>query len=310
MRELFSRNLEDKMARRLPPLHALPDFEAAARHLSFTKAAVELHVTHGAVSRQVKSLENYLGLSLFRRLNRALRLTDEGQTYARSVHEILDSLAEATQRLRTSRDASGLTVSTTYSFTSGWLVPRLGRFRALNPEIDVRLQANDEVIDFARDNVDLAIRYGRGQYPGLAAERLMGDDYAPVASPALLKGRYPLKKPADLRHHVLLHEEGTEVDWRMWLAAAGVEGVDASRGPIFSHLTMAIQAAIRGEGVALGRTAIVEEELAAGQLVRLFGLRLKAEMAYYIVCPSRALERPKVRAFRDWLLAEARSITR
>ena len=298
------------MARRLPPLNALPDFEAAARYLSFTKAAEELHVTHGAVSRQVKSLEDYLGLSLFRRLNRALRLTDEGQAYARSVREILDLLAEATQRLRTSREASGLTVSTTYSFTSGWLVPRLGRFRALHPEIDVRLLANDEVMDFAQDNVDLAIRYGRGQYPGLAAERLMGDDYAPVASPALLKGRYPLKKPADLRHHVLLHEEGTEVDWRMWLAAAGVEGVDASRGPIFSHSTMATQAAIRGEGVTLGRTAIIEEELAAGQLVRLFDLRLKAEMAYYIVCPLRALERPKVRAFCDWLLAEARSIAR
>jgi LysR family glycine cleavage system transcriptional activator len=293
------------MSRRLPPLNALPDFEAAARHLSFTKAAEELNVTHGAVSRQVKSLEEYLGVPLFRRLNRALRLTGEGQAYARSVRELLDALAEATRRTRKTRETRGLTVSTTYSFTSGWLVPRLGRFRALHADIDVRLQANDQVIDFARDNVDLAIRYGRGQYPGLAAERLMGDDYAPVASPALLKGKHALKKPADLRHHVLLHEESNEVDWRMWLMAAGVEGVDASRGPIFSHSTMSIQAAIRGEGVALGRTALIEEELAAGQLVRLFALRLKADMAYYVVCPARALERPAVRAFRDWLLAEA-----
>ncbi len=293
------------MARRLPPLNALPDFEAAARHLSFTKAAEELHVTHGAVSRQVKSLEDYLGLSLFRRFNRALRLTDEGQAYARSVRELLDSLAEETRQLRAPKEASGLTVSTTYSFTSGWLVPRLGRFRAFHPEIDVRLQANDQVSDFARENVDLAIRYGRGHYPGLAAMRLMGDDYAPVSSPALLKGRHPLKKPSDLRHHVLLHEEGTEVDWRMWLMAAGVDGIDASRGPIFSHSAMATQAAIRGEGVALGRTALIEEELAAGQLVCLFDLRLKAEMAYYIICPPRSLERPKVRAFRDWMLAEA-----
>ncbi len=294
------------MARRLPPLSTLPDFEAAARHLSFTKAAEELHVTHGAVSRQVKSLEEYLGLALFRRLNRALRLTDQGQDYARSVRESLDALAEATQRLRAPREASGLTVSTTYSFTSGWLVPRLGRFRAQHPGIDVRLQANDQVVDFTRDNVDLAIRYGRGQYPGLAAERLMGDDYVPVASPALLRGKHPLGKPADLAHHVLLHEESTEVDWRMWLAAAGVERVDAARGPIFSHSTMAIQAAIHGEGVALGRTALIAEELASGQLVRLFDLRLKAALAYYIVCPPRALERPKVRAFRDWLLTEAR----
>ena len=293
------------MPRALPPLTTLPDFEAAARHLSFTKAAEELHVTHGAVSRQVKSLEDYLGLPLFRRLNRALRLTDEGQVYARSVRALLESLAESTQRLRAPKESSGLTVSTTYSFTSGWLVPRLGRFRALHPEIDVRLQANDQIVDFARDSVDLAIRYGRGHYPGLATERIMGDDYMPVASPALLQGEHPLKTPADLRHHVLLHEEGNEVDWRMWLMAAGVAGVDAARGPIFSHTAMAIQAAIRGEGVALGRTALIAEELAAGQLVRLFDLKLEAEMAYYIVCPPRALEQPKVRAFREWLLSEA-----
>jgi LysR family glycine cleavage system transcriptional activator len=222
------------------------------------------------------------------------------------VREFLDALADATRQLRTPEKTGGLTVSTTFSFTSGWLVPRLGRFRALHPDIDVRLQANDRLIDFARDNVDLAIRYGRGHYPGQTAERLMGEDYAPVSSPALLEGKHPLRKPSDLRDHVLLHEEATEVDWRMWLMAAGIEGIDASRGPIFSHSAMAIQAAIRAEGVALGRTALIEEELAAGRLVRLFDLRLKAEMAYYIVYPPRALERPKVRAFRDWLLAEAR----
>jgi LysR family glycine cleavage system transcriptional activator len=290
----------------LPPLKALPDFEAAARHLSFTKAAEELHVTHGAVSRQVKSLEDYLGVRLFRRLNRALRLTDEGQAYARSVRELLDSLAESTGRLRARKETGGLTVTTTYSFTTGWLVPRLGRFRALHPEIDVRLQANDQVVDFARDNVDLAIRYGRGHYPGLGVDRLLSDDYVPVGSPKLLKGKHPLKKPADLHHHVLLHEESNEVDWRMWLMAAGIDGIDASRGPIFSHSSMAIQAAVNGEGVALGRTALIEAELAAGRLVRLFDLRLKAEMAYYIVYQPRAIERPKVRAFRDWLLEEAK----
>src|SRR6516162_8539574 len=226
------------MSRRLPPMNTLPDFEAAARHLSFTKAAEELNVTHGAVSRQIKSLEDYLGVPLFRRLNRALRLTDEGQVYARTVRELLDSLAAATRRVHSAKNA-GLTVSTTFSFTSGWLVPRLGRFRALHPDVDVRMQANDRVADFTGDGVDLAIRYGRGNYPGLTAERLLSDDYAPVASPALLKGKYPLRRPPDLRHHVLLHEENNEVDWRMWLAAAGVEGVDASRGPIFSHSPLA-----------------------------------------------------------------------
>lgn len=295
------------MSRRLPPMNTLPDFEAAARHLSFTKAADELHVTHGAVSRQVKSLEDYLGVQLFRRLNRALRLTDQGQAYARSVRELLDGLAEETRRLRAPADAHGITVSTTYSFTSGWLVPRLARFRALHPGIDVRMQANDYVVDFARDAVDLAIRYGRGHYPGLAAERLMGDDYVPVSSPGLLAAKHPLKQPADLRNHVLLHEENNEVDWRMWLAAAGVEGVDASRGPIYSHSIMAVQAAIRGEGVALGRSSLIEDELASGQLVRLFDLKLKADLAYYIVYPPRAIERPMVQAFRDWLLTEART---
>ena len=220
------------------------------------------------------------------------------------MRDLLDQLAAATRRVRNAKNA-GLTVSTTFSFTSGWLVPRLGRFRALHPDVDVRMQANDRVIDFAGDGVDLAIRYGRGQYPGLTAERLLSDDYAPVASPALLKGKYPLRRPADLRHHVLLHEENNEVDWRMWLAAAGVEGVDASRGPIFSHSPMSIQAAIHGEGVALGRTALIEEELASGRLVRLFELRLKGELAYYVVYPPRAIEQPMVRAFRDWLLAEA-----
>ncbi len=303
------------MAPRLPPLKALPDFEAAARHLSFTKAALELNVTHGAVSRQVKALEDALGVKLFRRLNRALRLTDEGQAYARTVRELLERLKEASERLRTREEKGGLTVSTTFSFTNKWLMPRLVRFRARHPEIDVRLQANDQLVDFARENVDLVIRYGRGRYPGLMAERLIADDYVPVSSPTLLRGPHPLRKPADLKHHTLLHEENalrldaqgeaTEVGWAMWLKAARVEGVDASRGPIFSHSSMVLQAAINGEGVALGRTALIAEDLAAGRLVKPFELLLKVPLAYYIVAPPRALERPKVRAFRDWLLAEA-----
>lgn len=293
------------MARRLPPLKALPDFEAAARHLSFTKAAEELHVTHGAVSRQVKALEEALGVRLFRRMNRALRLTDEGQAYLGTVRDLLERLAEATERLRAREDKGGLTVSTTYSFTAKWMVSRLARFRERHPEIDVRLQAHDQVVDFARDPVDIAIRYGRGRYPGLAADRLVGDDYVAVCSPALLKGKHPLRKPADLRHHALLHEDGTEIDWRMWLMAAGVDGVDFSRGPSYSHSNLVLQAAINGEGVALGRTALIAEDLAAGRLVKPFDFQLKAALAYYVVYPPRALERPKVRAFRDWLLAEA-----
>jgi len=303
------------VAQRLPPLKALADFEAAARHLSFTKAAGELNVTHGAVSRQVKALEQALGVKLFRRLNRALRLTDEGQAYAGTVRELLARLREASARLVADEAKGGLTVSTTYSFTNKWLMPRLARFRARHPEIDVRLQANDQLVDFARENVDLAIRYGRGRYAGLVAERLVADDYVPVCSPGLQRGPHPLRKPADLKHHTLLHEEdalrldnlgeATAVGWQMWLKAAGVEGVDAARGPIYSHSSMVLQAAIGGEGVALGRTALIVEDLAAGRLVKPFELQLKVPLAYYIVAAPRALERPKVRAFRDWLMEEA-----
>ena len=201
-------------------------------------------------------------------------------------------------------EQGGLIVSTMGSFAIKWLVPRLARFRAAHPEIDVRLQANDALVDFTQDDVDLAIRYGRGQYPGLKAERLMTEDFVPVCSPALLKGPHPLRAPEDLRHYPLLHEEGTRIDWRMWLMAAGVEGVDPTRGPIYSHSSMVMQAVINGEGVALGRTALIAEDLAAGRLVKPFELALPAEWAYYVVYPPRALARPKVRAFRDWLLAE------
>ncbi len=293
------------MARRLPPLKALPDFEAAARHLSFTRAADELHVTHGAVSRQVKALEEHLGVPLFRRLNRTLLLTDEGQAYVGVVRELLERLAEATDRIKRRDERGGLTISTTGSFAIKWLVPRLARFRVAHPEIDVRLQANDALVDFSRDDVDIAIRYGRGQYPGLKSERLMTEDFVPVCSPALLKGPHPLRAPDDLRHYPLLHEEGTQIDWRMWLMAVGVEGVDPARGPIYSHGSMVMQAAINGEGVALGRTALIAEDLAAGRLIKPFELALAAEWAYYIVYPPRALARPKVAAFRNWLLAEA-----
>lgn len=293
------------MARRLPPLKALPDFEAAARHLSFTKAADELHLTHGAVSRQVKALEDHLGVPLFRRLNRALLLTDEGQAYVAVVRELLERLVEASDRIRKRDERGGLTVTTTDSFAVKWLVPRLARFRAAQPAIDVRLQANDALVDFARDDVDLAIRYGRGVYPGLKADRLLTEDFVPVCSPALLQGKHPLLRPADLRHHQLLHEEATQIDWRMWLMAAGVKGVDPSRGPIYSHASLVMQAASNGEGVALGRTALLSEDLASGRLIKPFDIALKADYAYYVVYPPHAAERPKVAAFRDWLLAEA-----
>jgi LysR family glycine cleavage system transcriptional activator len=292
------------VARRLPPLKALADFEAAARHLSFTKAAAELNLTHGAVSRQVKTLEDHLGVPLFRRGTRALHLTDQGRLFAATVRETLDQLARATESLRIDERANRLSVSTTYSFAINWLVPRLARFRELHPDIDVRVQADDRYVDFARDEVDVAIRYGSGAFPGLETDHLFTDEYVPVCSPALLKGKRPLRVPADLRHHPFIHEEHVPFDWPDWLAAAGVANVDATRGPIFSHSSMVIQAAINGEGVALGNAAFIGEALAARRLVKPFDITLKSTVACFAAYPPGTLARRKVKVFRDWLLAE------
>jgi len=292
------------MPRRLPPLKALRTFEAAARHLSFTRAAEELNVTQAAISHQVKALEEHLGVNLFRRLNRALLLTDEGQALLAPVGEALDLMAAAAERLRTEDAGGALTVSTLDSIAAGWLVPRLRRFRARHPEIDVRVTTTDQLVDFAREDVDMAIRYGSGGWPGVTAVRLMTEELFPVCSPALLENGPPLDAPSDLCHHTLLHDEMRE-DWPMWLMAAGATEVDATRGPRFSHSHLVIQAAIAGEGVVLGRSALVADDLAAGRLIRPFAIALPAEFAYYVVFPPAGAGRPKVRAFTAWLLEEA-----
>jgi len=291
------------MARRLPPLNALRAFEAAARHLSFTKAADELYVTQAAVSHQIKSLEEALGLKLFRRLNRALLLTEEGQTYLPSVRSALDTLAVATERLTRQDETGRLTVSAIPSFASLWLVPRLSRFREQNPDIDIRLDANEHLVDFDAGDVDVAIRYGRGNYPGLVSERFMNEDLFPVCAPSLLKGPHPLREPGDLRHHTLLHDD-MRMDWRMWCMAAGVDDIDVTRGPTFNASDMVIRAAIDGQGVALGRSALALDALADGRLVKPFDVALESDFAYYVVCPETDVDRPKVQAFWDWVFAE------
>ncbi len=295
------------MTRRLPPLNALRAFEAAARHLSFTKAADELNVTQAAISHQVKTLEDWLGLKLFRRLNRALRLTEEGQGYLPPVADALDGLDGATRGLLRGDAARTLTVSTMDSFAADWLVPKLKRFRALHPEIDVRITTSDKLIDFAREDVDMGIRYGRGSYPGLHSVRLMSEDIFPVCSPALLDGPHPLRTPADLKHHTLLHDDMT-LTWKAWLRAAGIEGVDTSRGPFYQHSFLVRDAALMGEGVALGRGALVADALADGRLVRPFDISLPADHAYYVVCPEAAADLPKIKGFRDWMLDEVRAV--
>jgi LysR family glycine cleavage system transcriptional activator len=293
------------MVRRLPPLNAIRAFEAAARHLSFTKAAKELFVTQAAISHQIKALEAALGLQLFRRFNRRLMLTDAGQAYLPPLREALDGIAAATERLRAAEETGSLKVSVLPSFAAKWLLPRLSRFRERHPEIDVLVSANNALVEFARDDVDIAIRYGFGRYPGLEVKFLMGDRIFPVCSPKLLATGPPLREPSDLRHHTLLHEATGSESWRIWLEAAGISGVDASRGPGFSDSSMLLQAAIDGQGVALGRSALATLDLEAGRLVQPFGPSAPSNLSYFIVTPQAADERPKVRLFHDWLLEEA-----
>lgn len=292
------------MSRRLPPLNALRAFEAAARHLSFSRAADELNVTHAAVSHQIKALEEHFGVKLFRRLTRAVRLTDAGQALLPVLRDAFDAIAETAERLR-ARDESGtLTVATTPAFATRWLVPRLGRFYAAQPDIDVRLSPSMELVDFARDDVDIAVRFGRGDWPGVVAELLMCLDMYPVCSPDLCDRAHPLREPGDLRHVTLLHDDLRE-DWQRWLVAAGVAGLDLSRGPTFSETTALLQAAVAGLGVAVGHSALVADDLAAGRLVRPFDITVATDVGFYVVCPGATAARPKVKAFRDWLFAES-----
>jgi len=291
------------MSRRLPPLNALPSFEAAARHLSFSRAADELRLTHGAVSRAVRNLEDQLGVQLMMRATRSVRLTPIGASFATEVREVLERLAAATSAA-TQQTSGVVNVSTIDSFAARWLMPRLSRFRRSRGDIDVRVATSERLADFVSDGIDIAIRCGGGQYPGLSAELLMQEDHFPVCSPRLLKGRHPLRKPADLARHTLLHDVFT-VDWAIWLRNAGINDIDSHRGPTFLSSDHAIQAALRGEGVVLGRSALVADDLAAGRLVRPFKLSLPAAFAYYVVYPPRALQRASVKAFRDWLISEA-----
>lgn len=298
--------------RRLPPLNAVRAFEAAARHESFHAAAAELAVTPAAIAQQVKALEAWLGLPLFRRLpSRGVLLTQAGARYAASLSELLDGLSEATRRLLRQDNAHVLTVSTIHSFAAQWLIPRLGLFRSRHPGLDVRVVAANTLTDFAREEVDLAIRYGRGGYAGLASERLLHETYFPVCAPGLTEdGRHPLREPADLAHHTLLHEESDNsipatINWAQWLAAAGVAGIDPGRGPRFTHTFLALQAAAVGQGVALATSVLIGDDVATGRLVRPFGPDVPSPFDYYLVCPPAALDLPKVQAFWRWLEEEA-----
>ena len=317
------------MANRLPPLNALRAFEAAARHLSVKKAAVELNVTPAAVSHQIRMLEDYLGVQLFHRYNRALELTDAARASLPKLREGFDCLVQAVERLRSHVSGGVLTVSAAPSFAARWLMPRLHRFIAAHPEVDVRVSARmrrvsvDGKGDVAEratveawlDDSDIAILYGRGNYPSLWVKKLLDLTITPICSPQLVKGDHPLKSPADLSRHMLLHDDtgdlyDNEPFWDVWLREAGVNGVDSRRGPHFSHAVLAFEAAIDAVGVVTTMPVLAAEDLATGRLIAPFDLRVPLASAYYLVCHESASTRPAVALFRDWLLEEAARDTR
>ncbi len=296
------------MRRRLPSLNALKAFEASARQESFTQAANELCVTQGAVSQQVKALESELGVRLFRRERQRLIITEAGRTYLEVVRDAFDRLAAGTERLLQREQSGTLTITTSPNFAAKWLVHRLGRFSETHPGIDLRVSASVQHIDFAREDIDLAIRHGDGQWPGMHVIRLCTEELFPVCSPKLLKGRGALRLLRDVKHHTLLHTNDTN-NWENWLARVdarvGVGGVDAKRGIIFNQASMAIDAAVDGQGIALARTALASGDLISGRLVRPFRQAFDAPYAFWIVCPKSTAALPKISAFRDWLLKEA-----
>jgi LysR family glycine cleavage system transcriptional activator len=317
------------MASRLPPLNALRAFEAAARHLSVKKAAIELNVTPAAVSHQIRMLEDYLGVQLFHRYNRALELTDAARASLPKLREGFDCLVQAVERLRSHVSGGVLTVSAAPSFAARWLMPRLHRFIAAHPEVDVRVSARmrrvsvDGKGDVAEratveawlDDSDIAILYGRGNYPGRWVKKLLDLTITPICSPQLLQGEHPLTQPRDLAHHMLLHDDtgdlyDNEPFWDVWLRAADVHGIDARRGPHFSHAVLAFEAAIDAVGVVATMPVLAAEDIAAGRLTTPFELHVPLASAYYLVCHESAATRPAVLLFRDWLLEEAARGTR
>lgn len=297
------------MRRRLPSLNALKAFEASARQESFTKAADELCVTQGAVSQQVKALESELGVRLFRRERQRLVITDAGRTYLEVVRDAFDRLSMGTERLLQRQNSGVLTVTTSPNFASKWLVHRLGRFSESHPGIELRISASIHHVDFAREDIDLAVRHGNGQWPGLNVARLCAEKLFPVCSPQLLRGRGALRSPRDLKHHTLLHATDTG-DWVKWLKLVDAGDIDVKRGTIFNQTSMAIDAAVDGQGIALARTALAAWDLLSGRLVRPFAQALEAPYALWIVCPTATADLPKIATFRSWLLKEAADDTR
>ena len=294
-----------------PSLDLIRGFEAAARHMSFTLAAAELFVTQSAVSRQIKALEDHLGVALFRRMNRALLLTDAGQLLYRTATDVLKQLEDTASRLMAQRSDNLVTVTTTVSFASLWLVPRLQNFRALHPEIDVRISADNDLLNLQRERIDLAVRFCEARAAPPGAARLASEEVFPVCSPKLARNRStPLKKPADLVRHVLLHYDDATgrapwLHWSQWFAAMKLQELKPAGTLHFSHYEQLIQAAIEGEGVALGRTPLVKALIRKRLLMAPFTGKTASSRQYFIVVSPESQQRADVQAFATWLLDEA-----
>jgi LysR family glycine cleavage system transcriptional activator len=295
--------------RRLPPLNALRAFEAAARHESFTRAAEELCVTQGAVSHQVKALEAELGIKLFNRERQRLVITDAGRDYLTVLRDAFDRISVGTERLLQRQSTGVLTLSTSPDFAAKWLVNRLGRFAEEHAGIDLRVSATLQHVDFAREDVDLAVRHGDGNWPGHDVVRLSPERLFAVCSPKLLTGRNRLTKPSDVLKFPLLYLDDRNV-WKRWLEAAGVVDAVLPHGPVLNRASMVIDAAIDGQGIALARTTLAATDLINRRLVRPFTEDLPLTKAYWIICPKATASVPKIVTFRGWLLAEAASDTR
>jgi LysR family transcriptional regulator, glycine cleavage system transcriptional activator len=295
---------------RLPPLNALRAFVATAKHLSFARGAADLYVTPAAVSQQVRILEEHLGAVLFKRANRSLLLTDEGQALLPALVDGFEKLSEALDALENVGSTGVLTVSMAPSFAAKWLVPRLESFQSTHPDIDVRVTASMHLVDFEAEGVDCAIRYGLGQYRGLLVQKLLTESVVPVCSPSIRRDG-PGTSPADaLREMTLLHDDSPEQDascpsWRMSLRAAGIEAVDAERGLHFNQASLVLEAASAGRGVALAKSRLAADDLRNGRLVQLFDVAQPVDFAYWFVCPPTKATLRKVALFRDWIVREA-----
>lgn len=295
---------------RLPPLKSLQAFEAAGRHLSFTEAARELNVTPGAISQQIRLLEEFLEIKLFKRMNRLIVLTDVGQLFLPMISAGFEQFSEAVNLVRQRRSDGPLTITSAPSFVSKWLIPRLARFKSLHPNIDVRIDTSDRLVDFQHEDIDVGIRFGDGVYPELDTVFLFSFDLIPVCSPELIREGKGLKKVSDLKNYTLLHSNYDELDpgwpdWAMWLRVVNAEGVDSDHGIYFNQSDLLFQAAMEGQGVALLASVMAEPEIAAGRLVQPFTARLPVKLNYHLVTTPHKAGIEKVAAFREWVLAES-----